>query len=216
MKTKSIDKLLKSIGNSDLLRNVEENDYKIVINGVDEYFDNQKSINDFIKTLNKNFTDKCVNYNAWSDSITVFKNCAEATNCSSVGQHKRSSIDLIPNIDNETSRFDLDDENEDNYDYLLELDDTDCDYCYDDDYNEDDVLLEEGETDDSEDELEINDITVKVDGSNNEIKSTSKPDENTIYNSSEDDDFENVDSLDSTNPMTDFQSRRSGNRSISI
>jgi len=69
----------------------------------------------------------------------------EATNCGSIGSFKRSSIDLIPNVEDGTSRFDIDDEDDGELLVELEADEPDDD-----------------EVDGVEDGAEDNDIDVDI------------------------------------------------------
>lgn len=208
---KDIKSILKNSGNEKLLSNVYENDYKIKISNVG------KNYRGLVESLNRVYTEKCVNYNSYTDTITVFKNYKETIGSSSIGQHKRSSIDLIPEDDGEINKFNVYDDAED-YEYLLELEpDFDTDYVEDED---DSDYLYEDDTDDSEetensetDELIINDISTN---NTNTIKPNINNNDTTIYKGSDDDLEVNVDSEDSTNPMDDFQNRKSNNTSISI
>ena len=208
---KDVKSILKNSGNEKLLSNVYENDYKIKISNVG------KNYRGLVESLNRVYTEKCVNYNSYTDTITIFKNYKETTGVSSIGQHKRSSIDLIPEDDSEINKFNVYDDAED-YEYLLELEpDFDTDYVE----NEDDSdYLYEEDTEDSEetensetDELIINDISTN---NTNTVKPNINNNDTTIYKDSDDDLEVNIDSQDSTNPMDDFQNRRSNNTSISI
>ena len=208
---KDIKSILKNSGNEKLLSNVYENDYKIKISNVG------KNYRGLVESLNRVYTEKCVNYNSYTDTITVFKNYKETTGVSSIGQHKRSSIDLIPEDDSEINKFNVYDDAED-YEYLLELEpDFDTDYVEDEDDGdylyEDDTETDEGIENSETDELIVNDVSTS---NTNTIKPNTNSNDTTIYQFSDDDLEVNIDSQDSTNPMSDFQSRKSNNNSISI
>ena len=209
---KDIKSILKNSGNEKLLSNVYENDYKIKISNVGK---NYKSL---VESLNRVYTEKRVNYNSYTDTITVFKDYTETIGVSSIGQHKRSSIDIIPEDDGEVNKFNVYDDAED-YEYLLELepdfdddlnciDDEDSDYLFEDD-TEIDEEIEDSETD----ELVVNDVSTN---NTSTIKPNINNNDTTIYKSDSDDLEINIDSQDSTNPMSDFQSRKSNSNSISI
>ena len=58
-------------------------------------------------------------YNTGYEYIRERLNRKEAVNCGNIGSYKRSSIDLIPDVEDGTSRFDWDDE--DDVELLVEL-----------------------------------------------------------------------------------------------
>lgn len=199
----NIQRLLKNSGYTVSRHDIDESDYKIVINNITT---KEGDFDRLIRGLNKLFSDRCVNYNAWADKITILKNCEEATNCSSIGQHKRSSIDLIPNYE-EDDNMELDIDETTFYDPIDASDD--AEYLVE----EDDDESSETEEEDGE-YLEI-DTTLNTDTSDDTDTNTSSDDEE-IYTADIVDTEDNIDSQDSTNPMDDLKNRRSGSKSISI
>lgn len=195
----NIQRILNNAGYTNVNHNIKDNGYKITIGNITT---KEGNFDKLIKLLNREFSDRCVNYNAWADTITILKDCEEATNSSSIGQHKRSSIDLIPNYEDD-DEMELDIDETTFYDPVDASDDAE-------------YLVEEDDEEEEEDGeyLEI-DTTLNTD-TNTTANTSSSNDDEEIYTTDIIDTEDNIDSQDSTNPMSDFENRKSGSKSISI
>lgn len=127
----------------------------------------------------------------------------EATNVGSIGQHKRSSIDLINPDDEDMSRFDVDDDDSDDFELLVE--DGDTEEVNDDDFVELDLVDDiETTTTDTEDDTT---------GDTTDTADTDDSDELELDSDTVD---SNIDGRDSTSPMDNSKSKRTGTNKIDI